>query len=162
MHSLADFRGNPGSSVPADAVAYRLVTPRLRSGCGQHERVSSPLILVTICQVIGAVRLGDPRGSTRSDGFVLQHPRLIYLCVSTQSAELARHVVPMNATSIERGVPTGQPLVVPVKTAAEMVGMGKTKFWELIWAGQIPHIRIGRWVGVPVAALEKWVQQNTA
>lgn len=51
--------------------------------------------------------------------------------------------------------------MLSVSEACQLIGMGKTKFWELLWAGKIRHVRDGRWVGVPVEALEDWVRKNT-
>jgi excisionase family DNA binding protein len=57
--------------------------------------------------------------------------------------------------------PLDHPLVVSVPEAARLIGMGKSKFWQLIWSGDIPHVRRGRWVGVPVDELRNWIRKNT-
>jgi excisionase family DNA binding protein len=40
---------------------------------------------------------------------------------------------------------------------SELVGMGKSKVYELIAAGTIPCIRIGKSVRVPAEALRRWI-----
>lgn len=41
---------------------------------------------------------------------------------------------------------------------AEVVGVGRSKVYELIAAGEIPSVRLGGCVRVPVSALEKWIE----
>lgn len=48
-------------------------------------------------------------------------------------------------------------LLVPVPRAAEILGIGKSKTYELIGKGEIATVRIGRAVRVPVAELERFV-----
>ena len=44
--------------------------------------------------------------------------------------------------------------------AATALGIGRTKVYELIAAGELPSIRIGASVRVPVAALEAWIARR--
>ncbi|MFP5262368.1 MAG: excisionase family DNA-binding protein [Blastocatellia bacterium] len=44
--------------------------------------------------------------------------------------------------------------------AAEVIGLGRSKTYELISKGLIPSVRIGKSVRVPVAALHNWVEQQ--
>ena len=44
--------------------------------------------------------------------------------------------------------------------AAQTLGIGRTKIYELIACGEIPSIRIGRSVRVPVYALRKWIERQ--
>lgn len=53
-------------------------------------------------------------------------------------------------------------LAVSVEEAARMVGMGRTKFWQLVWSGDVPSIRRGRWVGISVDGLSEWVRKNSS
>ena len=41
---------------------------------------------------------------------------------------------------------------------AELIGLGKSKTYDLIGKGLIPSVRVGRAVRVPVDALRLWVQ----
>lgn len=45
---------------------------------------------------------------------------------------------------------------------AELLGLGRTKVFELIAAGELPLIRIGRSVRVPRWALEEWVRERAS
>ena len=46
--------------------------------------------------------------------------------------------------------------------AAEAIGIGRSKVYELIASGELPSIRIGSSVRVSVAALEAWVERRLA
>jgi len=48
-----------------------------------------------------------------------------------------------------------KPLFVRPREAAAMIGAGRSKIYELIASGEIPSVRIGGMLRVPVAALEK-------
>lgn len=48
-------------------------------------------------------------------------------------------------------------LLVPVETAAEVLGLGRTKVFELIAKGELEAVRIGRSRRVPTDALEQYV-----
>lgn len=77
-----------------------------------------------------------------------------------QASDFLGHGALVRVTQAPEQLPAK--LVLSVSEACALVGMGRTKFWELVWAGDIPHVRNGRWVGVPVVALEEWVRKNTA
>jgi excisionase family DNA binding protein len=44
--------------------------------------------------------------------------------------------------------------------AAEVIGLGRSKMYELLAKGIVPSIRIGKSVRVSVAALRNWVEQQ--
>jgi excisionase family DNA binding protein len=46
-----------------------------------------------------------------------------------------------------------------VEEAAEWLGLGRTKAYELVYRGTLPSVTIGRSRRVPVAALEAFVHQ---
>jgi excisionase family DNA binding protein len=48
-------------------------------------------------------------------------------------------------------------LLLPVLDVAEVLGIGRSKAWELIATGELPTVRIGRRRLVPMSALEKYV-----
>jgi len=52
-------------------------------------------------------------------------------------------------------------LLRPVE-AAEAIGIGRSKMYELLGSGAIPSIRIGSSVRVPVEALREWIARQTA
>ena len=45
--------------------------------------------------------------------------------------------------------------------AADMLGIGRTKIYEMIARGEIPALRIGRLVRVPRHALDEWIADRT-
>ena len=51
-------------------------------------------------------------------------------------------------------------LLLKPTEAAEVIGLGRSKTYELISKGLIPSVRIGKSVRVPVAALRNWVEQQ--
>ena len=52
-------------------------------------------------------------------------------------------------------------LLLRVTEAAALLGIGRSKLYELLAAGELPIVRIGRSVRVPAAALEQWVERRT-
>ena len=47
-------------------------------------------------------------------------------------------------------------LLLRVEEAAKLCSLGRSKMYELIMAGEIPSIRVGRAVRVPAEALREW------
>jgi len=50
-------------------------------------------------------------------------------------------------------------LLRPIE-AAEAIGIGRTKLYQLLASGELPSIRIGSSVRVPVDALRDWIAQR--
>ena len=50
-------------------------------------------------------------------------------------------------------------LLRPVE-AAEAIGIGRSKVYELIARGELPSVRIGSSVRVPVDALRAWITRQ--
>lgn len=46
--------------------------------------------------------------------------------------------------------------------AAEAIGIGRSKIYELLASGDLPSIRIGGSVRVPVDALRAWIDRQLA
>ena len=53
-------------------------------------------------------------------------------------------------------------LLLKPAEAAEVIGVSRSRAYELIGSGQIPSIRIGGSVRVPVAALRAWIDERLA
>jgi excisionase family DNA binding protein len=53
------------------------------------------------------------------------------------------------------------PLLLKVEAAARLLSLGRTKMYELIAAGDVPVIRLGRSVRVPTASLRQWVEDRS-
>lgn len=49
-------------------------------------------------------------------------------------------------------------VVVSVEQAAQQLGLGRSKTWELVRTGELRSVRAGRRVLVPVSALESFLQ----
>jgi excisionase family DNA binding protein len=46
--------------------------------------------------------------------------------------------------------------------AADAIGVSRSKAYELIAEGQIPSVKLGGCVRVPVAALQAWIDRQLA
>jgi excisionase family DNA binding protein len=44
--------------------------------------------------------------------------------------------------------------------AAEAIGVSRSKVYELIAGGEIPSVRVGGCIRVPVAALREWIDRQ--
>ena len=51
-------------------------------------------------------------------------------------------------------------LALSVKGTAEALDIGTSKVYQMIGSGELPHIRIGGSLRVPVDALRSWVQER--
>ncbi len=52
-------------------------------------------------------------------------------------------------------------LLLNAEETAKLLGLGRTKVYEMLAAGELPVIRIGRSVRVPRAALADWIAGRT-
>lgn len=57
---------------------------------------------------------------------------------------------------------TSAPILLQVPEAAAAIGLGKTKFWELVHDGQIEVVRIGRRALVARTELERFAETLSA
>ena len=55
----------------------------------------------------------------------------------------------------------GEKLLLRVSEAQKVLSLSRSTVYALIASGQLPSIRIGRAVRVPVDALKQWVEQQT-
>jgi excisionase family DNA binding protein len=53
----------------------------------------------------------------------------------------------------------GEALLLTVEQAADRLGLGRTKTYQLMWSGEIEAVKIGRSVRVPVASLDQFVER---
>ena len=51
--------------------------------------------------------------------------------------------------------------LLKIEEAARMLSLGRSKTYQLVMEGAIPSIHIGRSRRIPVAALERWIDQRT-
>ena len=57
-------------------------------------------------------------------------------------------------------IETPQPLLLNVPQVCKMLGLSRTKVYELIATEGLPVVRFGRAVRVPHALLQQWVEQR--
>tara|TARA_B100001057_G_C22459220_1_gene798184 strand:+ start:444 stop:638 length:195 start_codon:yes stop_codon:yes gene_type:complete len=55
-----------------------------------------------------------------------------------------------------------EPICVRVNDAARMIGVGRTKLYELISSGELETIKIGKATRVTTASLHKLVERHRA
>ena len=48
-----------------------------------------------------------------------------------------------------------------VQEAAKILSLGKTTVYELIWQNKLKHIKIGRKIIIPEAAIQEFIEANT-
>lgn len=51
-------------------------------------------------------------------------------------------------------------LVLSVAEAAHLLGVGRNHLYDMVAAGEIPHVRFGRLIKIPRVALEEWLDQQ--
>jgi excisionase family DNA binding protein len=52
-------------------------------------------------------------------------------------------------------------LLLRAEDCARLTNLGRTTIFDLIGAGQLPVVRVGRAVRVPRAGLEEWIERRT-
>jgi excisionase family DNA binding protein len=63
--------------------------------------------------------------------------------------------------SADEGGQAMEPLLLKAGDVGKLLGLGRSKVFAMLAAGELPVIRIGRSVRVPRAALERWVAEHT-
>lgn len=66
----------------------------------------------------------------------------------------------MNEHFVAQHEAVPMPLTVRVREACRLTGIGRSKLYELIAAGEIEIIKVGTITLVPVAGLERFLQQR--
>ena len=54
-----------------------------------------------------------------------------------------------------------EPLLLKATEAGKLLGLGRSKVFAMVAAGELPAIRIGRSVRIPRQALERWIRDQT-
>ena len=62
--------------------------------------------------------------------------------------------------SVVRDAPEPMPITVRVREACRLTGIGRSKLYELIAAGEIEIIKVGTITLVPVASLTRYLQRK--
>lgn len=56
---------------------------------------------------------------------------------------------------------TAEPMLLTPAEMAAKLGVGRTTAYQLIASGEIPVVRIGRLVRIPVDGLREWTQRRS-
>jgi excisionase family DNA binding protein len=51
-------------------------------------------------------------------------------------------------------------LLLRVPEAAELLGVSRSRAYELVYSGEIPAIRLGKSLRIPLQALREWVTRS--
>jgi predicted DNA-binding transcriptional regulator AlpA len=54
-----------------------------------------------------------------------------------------------------------EPLALRRRDAARMLGLSERALWSLTNRGDVPHVRLGKSIRYPVAALRDWLAKRT-
>lgn len=52
-------------------------------------------------------------------------------------------------------------LCISVPEAARLLGLGRNSVYEAVRRGEVPAVRVGRRLVVPIRALEEWLEAQT-
>jgi excisionase family DNA binding protein len=55
-----------------------------------------------------------------------------------------------------------EPITVAPDGLRQLLGISRGKSYELIRTGQIPHVRLGKSIRIPVALLTEWLNERAA
>ena len=67
----------------------------------------------------------------------------------------------MNQPLSQDHLPYQERLLLQPREVATMTGLSRSMVYELINWGELPVIRVGKSVRVPVAALHQWIRDQT-
>jgi excisionase family DNA binding protein len=55
----------------------------------------------------------------------------------------------------------GNPQLLRAEEVVKITGWSRAKVYAMAVSGEIPSLRSGRSVRIPLAALERWIEENT-
>ena len=67
-----------------------------------------------------------------------------------------------NQVSREASVNRLMPRLLRATEVADVLGLGRSKVYDMMKRGQLPVVRIGKAIRVPAHALEEWIKIHTA
>lgn len=68
--------------------------------------------------------------------------------------------VPADRVKSTSGHPFVEPLTVRIPIAIRMTGIGRSKLYELIQAGEIDSVKVGRCTLITVESLKRFVERS--
>lgn len=103
---------------------------------------------------------GVSHGTGRDNSFLFR------ICKSTHSEAEDMKWEVTNATdpSIQQdrgSMAALEPLLLRAREVAHLLGIGRSKVYEMMGTGELPTVRIGTAVRIPTKALEEWVLKRT-
>jgi len=98
-------------------------------------------------------RRGGVRGTGAASGS---------LTFATPTPDIARRGSPLSGHEVAVATQQQGPLLLDAHEVARLLGVGRTKVYELIASRELPVICIGRCVRVPRAQLQKWISDHTS
>lgn len=84
-----------------------------------------------------------------------------YSAFASLLASLAE--LPGRLNRLERVLADLQPqgkMLVTIQEAAELLGLGQTKVYELVRKGELPAIKIDSSTRIPVREIDRWIQDK--
>ena len=52
-------------------------------------------------------------------------------------------------------------LLLRISAASQKLSVSRSKLYELVAKNQVPHVKIGHSLRIPVQALRTWIEKNT-
>ena len=59
-----------------------------------------------------------------------------------------------------RDIPLSQRLLLRPEEAAAVLGLGRSTIYELLRAGELPSVHVGRATRIPAQAIQRWIEQR--
>ncbi len=54
-----------------------------------------------------------------------------------------------------------QELLLRISAASRILSVSRSKLYELVAKNQVPHVKIGNSLRIPVQAMRTWIEKNT-
>jgi excisionase family DNA binding protein len=74
-----------------------------------------------------------------------------------KSQSVNTEVLMSDIDEVTSDIPVNRPRTISVEEAGNILGIGRMAAYQAVWRGQIPSIRIGRRLLVPLAKLNEMV-----
>lgn len=84
--------------------------------------------------------------------------------MAPQSPDTSNAALPSGApapTHAADEVPLAQRLLVRPEEAATLLGLSRSTVYELLHAGELPALHVGRTTRIPVRAILRWIERQT-
>lgn len=102
---------------------------------------------------------GQNRGSARGRCASLSEPHSGHTQGRSYGSMRRRNATPVAPNGVEPGQALA-PMLVDVRTAAQLMACSRSFLYELIAAGQLPTVKLGRSRRIPVDELRRYIAEN--